>query len=137
MVQGVLQVHRLINSRGERFYLGHLILGRRTRSGPMSTLFSVGFKRKATATAEEVEQADAARKAREAEDAARLKAACAEKQAAVAGSLDGVLGIQREKKPSMTKDAVRMRKVRTKKWIGWEWIGWVDWEKVTGGAGPA
>ena len=50
----------------------------------MSTLFSVGFKRKATATAEGVEQADAARKAREAEDAARLKAACAEKQAAVA-----------------------------------------------------
>ena len=46
----------------------------------MSTLFSVGFKRKTTATEEEVEQAAAASRMKEAEDAARLKAACEETQ---------------------------------------------------------
>ena len=81
----------------------------------MATLFSLGFKRKATATADEIERAETGRCEQDAVDIKRMKDACTEMRAAVAGSLDAVLGIPVEKKaPSQTKDAIRMRKARAK-----------------------
>jgi hypothetical protein len=77
----------------------------------MATLFSCGFKRKTSQTsAEEIEQAAAARADKESAEFMRLKEKAAEMKAVVAHSLNSLLGDK--KTPCQSKDAIRKRKER-------------------------
>jgi hypothetical protein len=77
----------------------------------MATLFSCGFKRKTSETsAEDIEQAAAARADQERADLRRLREKAAEMKAAVAHSLDSLLG--EKKTPSQSKEAIRKRNER-------------------------
>ena len=106
-----LQVQELIDFPRGRFWAGRRIFSVEDRSGAMATLFSCGFKRKTSQTsAEEIEQAAAARADKESAEFMRLKEKAAEMKAVVAHSLNSLLGDK--KTPCQSKDAIRKRKER-------------------------